>query len=391
MISRPGGFHGLDLHLSLRLLLLLLLAASLAGAPRVNAAETTGAEDDTTGVAGDEDGEEGEASEEAPADTAAAAAQATRRSGRRFSPNYSSGFEINRNTSTWSQGLSFNSWVGPVDFNSSTSVAIGKDNTLDRNRRQRTTNIGLTYNVPNGLRIGSAIAVTRNQTVDAGRTRNSQESERFNINASYARTLVTDLSSTFTASAGTSRNHQDDPLTSSRESIGPHAEAAANFALKRGADWSLRTAIRNSYLRSTEDRTGQTTRDNNLGGDLGFKVDFQVPGFDNWSLTAGRKLNRTQYPLVVGTNARQETNTNHNRDLSLNASATPWPDLNLSGGVSYRNNNVDRAIDTERSQQSIDRGADWKLTYQFPDSTRVEMRQQWSLPRLFTKPIPAIS
>jgi hypothetical protein len=391
MISRLRGLRGL--------VLLLLVALVLAGATGGNAADdppggeaegdSTLAEGDSAGTAGAGPGGDLEPGQ-TPADTTAEASQAARRSGRRFSPTYSSGYEVNRSTSNWSQGFTFNSWVGPVDFTTATSVAIGKDNSLDRDRWARTANIGIAYNVRNGPRIGSRIAVIRNQTVDAGVVRNSQDSDRFDINTSYARTLFSGIGGAFTAAAGTSRAHQDDPLTSSRRSNGPHADASATFTLKRGADWSLRTGVRNSHLKSTADQTGVSTSDNNFGGDLDFKVDFKVPGFDQWSVTAGNRLTRNQYPLVrtipvpgetdsTITLTLQETNATRNRDVSVNASATPLRRLNLAGSVSYRNNNINRDIDVERSQQSIDRDANWKLTYLFPDSTQTEFRQELTL------------
>lgn len=316
-----------------------------------------------------------EAEEEEPA-------SAARQSGRRFSPSYTSGYQVNRNIRTWTQGLTFGSWIGPVDISSGTTVSVTKDKTLNRDRRNRSTNLGLRYKFPNGFSVGSTVAAVRDQTDDGGRITSSNDSERFNVNGDYERELATDLTGVFRVAAGTSRDHREDPLTSNRESIGPHAEGSADFALKRVGDWSLHTSLRNSRLISTEDRTHKTTRDNNLGSDATMSWKFEVPGFDTWTLSAGRSLNRNQYPLPAGENTvRQETTSIRGGDVSLNTSASPWPRFNLSGSASYRNNNVDRDIDLQRSQESNDRAADWRINYQFPDSTSVEVRQGWAVAR----------
>jgi hypothetical protein len=242
----------------------------------------------------------------------------------------------------------------------------------------------------NGVKINSTLALTRNETVDAGVTDTSQETENLNVEATYQRTLMTDFDGDFRVAAGTSHDQRNDPLTSNRESFGPHVEASGNFTLKRLADWSIQSSVRSSYLESTESATDQTTQDKNLVGSLGMNVEFQTPYFDKWNLSVGTTINRNQYPFLVNEVqpdssvveiARQETNKNIGRDVSLSAEMSPRPRLNLSGQISYRKNDVNRDLDTERSQESIDHAAGGRLDYFFSDSTRVEARYDWAKAR----------
>ncbi len=366
-------------------LFLVLLLAALAGAPGI----TAGGEGGSSGGYGQEDSTRTNAdSLAANPDSAEVDEGAARRSGQRFSPTYTSGYQLNRNIRTWSQNFNVSSWAGPVDLGSATVISITKDNTLNRDRRNRNTNFTFGYKLPAGLKLGSTLGLIRDQTIDGDRVSSSQESERFNLTADYVHELVTGLTGTFRAAGGTSRDHRDDPLTSSRESTGPQVEGSAEFGLTSFGNWTLRTLFRNSRLNSTEDRTGLTTRDNNLTGEASMNWDFSVPGFNTWSLSIGRRMNRLQYPILVNqTNATQETNTNRASDVSLSTSTSPFKRLTLSGSTSYRNNNVDRDVDVERSQESIDRAANWKLEYQFGDSTAVELHQDWSIARsLFDDP-----
>ncbi len=143
--------------------------------------------------------------------------------------------------------------------------------------------------------------------------------------------------------------------------------------------------MRTSRLKSTESRTNTTTNDQNLSADISLNAGFTVRGFDPWKVTLGNRFNRTQYPFVqtdtTGTFALQETNDNLNRDVTLSTGMAPLRRLRLTGSVSYRNSDVNRVVDTQRSQQSIDRALRGTAAYQFTDSTRVDLRGEWSRAR----------
>jgi hypothetical protein len=352
--------------------------------------------------AGDEDGAAGLDGESAPPDSAAGdstrvgappdtALSAARRTGRRFAPNYSSKYDINRNTDNWTQTLNFATWSGPMDLTNVTTVSIGKDKTLDRDRRNNTNNFTLNYQFPRGVKATGTLGIIRNSTVDAGRTDTQQNSENVNASVSYARPFPGGLAATFRAGAGTTHDVWVDPLTSNRESLGPHAEASANFTAKRLADWSLNTSVRTSRLKSTESTTNTTTNDHNLSGNIALNATFSVRGFDPWRVTVGNNLQRTQYPfrqIILPTDSTaadtmfvQETNDNIGRDVTIATGMTPRPRLKLGGSVSYRNNDINREFDTERSQQSIDRALKGTLAYAFRDSTRVDFRGETSRAR----------
>ena len=55
--------------------------------------------------------------------------------------------------------------------------------------------------------------------------------------------------------------------------------------------------------------------------------------------------------------------------------------MNVSGTVDYRNNDISREIDTERSQQAIDHGANARLSYLVGDSTNTDIRGDWHVAR----------
>jgi hypothetical protein len=314
---------------------------------------------------------------------------AARRSGERFSPTYSSKYDINRTTDSWSQNFNFGSWAGPIDLTSVTSITLGRDRTLDRRSKNNSTNFTFGYRLGQELRVSSILGIIRNSTVDAGRTNTSQDTDAFGIEANYTRRLAYGLTGNFKAETGTTRDTRTDPLTSSRESTGPHAMGSAVFSAKRWADWTFTTLIRDSRLSSTESRTGETTSDHNRQTDLGLTATFKVPGFDNWQVSTGRHLNQLQYPFLVNesvgdtilTVARQETNLNLTRDISLNVSASPLRRMTISGTADYRNNDINREIDTERSQQSIDHGAGARIGYDFSDSTHTDLRGDWHVAR----------
>ena len=314
---------------------------------------------------------------------------AARRANERFSPTYSTKYDINRNTDSWSQNLSFGSWAGPIDLTSLTSVTLGQDRTLDRHSKNNTTTLTLGYKPERELTVQGVLGIIRNSTIDAGQTNTSQDTDSFGIEANYIRRLAYGLLGNFKAETGTTRDKRDDPLTSSRESTGPHATGSATFTAKRWADWTFNTLIRDSHLSSTESRSGETTSDHNRQTDFGLSATFKVPGFDNWQVSTGRHLNQLQYPFLVSeaagdtfvTVARQETNLNLTRDLSLAVSSSPMRRMTITGSADYRNNDVNREIDTERSQQAIDHGANARIGYQFPDSTFTDLRGDWHVAR----------
>lgn len=345
-------------------------------------------------LAGDEDGGSGDGGQTAPPDSAGsdstqvaalpdtAQISLARRSGRRFAPSYTSKYDINRNTDNWTQTLSFGTWSGGLDLSNTTTVSIGKDKTLDRDRRNNTSTFNLGYQFPKGFKTSGTIGIVRNSTVDAGRTDTQQNSENITATGQYVHEFPGGLAGTFRAGAGSSHDVWVDPLTSSRESFGPHADASANFTAKRFADWALNTSVRTSRLKSTESTTNTTTNDHNLAGAVSLNASFNVPGFEPWRLTLGNQLTRTQYPFRDASDTVdvfvQETNDNVSRDATLSTAMTPRPRLRLGGSVSYRNNDINREFDKERSQQSIDRGIKGTLAYQFSDSTRLDLRGDWS-------------
>ncbi len=120
-------------------------------------------------------------------------------------------------------------------------------------------------------------------------------------------------------------------------------------------------------------------------GDLGLSANFKLPGFQNIQVSTNRMRNQLQYPLleIVDTVqvVRQETNLNVTQDLSVSAVSAPIPRMTLNASANYRNNDINREIDLQQSQQAIDHGANARLTYQFVDSTRVEMRGDWTVGR----------
>jgi len=344
-------------------------------------------------LAGDEDGAAGLDGQSAPPDSAAgdstqvaalpdtAQISAARRTGRRFAPSYTSKYEINRNTDNWTQTFNIGTWTGGLDLSNVTTVSIGKDKTLDRDRRNNTSTFNLAYQFPKGFRAAGTIGIIRNSTVDAGRTDTQQNSENLNATGQYSRNFPGGLAGTFRVGAGSTHDVWVDPLTSSRESIGPHADASANITAKHLADWALNATFRTSRLKSTESTTNTTTDDHNLSGGVSLNATFKVRGFDPWALTLGNQITRTQYPFQLDGGVVQETNDNVNRDVTLSTGMLPRPRLKLTGAVSYRNNDINREFDTQRSQQSIDRAFRGTLAYQFSDSTRVDLRGESSRAR----------
>jgi hypothetical protein len=364
-----------------------LAALALRGQPAFGGEgdeEEAGAAGDTTGAA-------------APGDTTLAALpdtlaiSAARRAGERFSPSYTSKYNINRNTDSWSQTLNVGSWAGPVDVLNATSITIGRDRTLDRRTKNNSTAFTFGYSPSRELKITSALGVIRNSTIDAGRTSNtSQDTDSFEIESIYARRLAYGLSGNFRAEVGTSQDTRTDPLTSSRKSSGPHATGSAVFTAKRWADWSLSTLVRDSHLSSVEALTQTRTSDHNRQVDLGLTASFKVPGFDSWSINGGRRLNRIQYPFVeiitlapgvTDTLVQQETNLNLTRDVTLSVASQPIRKMTVTGGANYRNNDINRVLDTERSQQAIDHGANARMSYLLGDSTQTELRGDWNVAR----------
>jgi hypothetical protein len=320
-----------------------------------------------------------------PASADTFATGAARRAGNRFSPFYSSKYNINRNTSSWSQSFNFGSWAGPIDVNSTTSITIGKDTSLDRRNRNNTTGLTLAYAPGRDLHLTSAVNITRSSTVDAGRTNTSQDSEVLGLDATYKRLLGYGVLGDFRMEAGTSRDKRTDPLTSNRESRGPHAGGAAVFTAQRWANWTLRSSLKRSSLTSTELQTAQATSDHNLFGDLGLSANFRLPGLENVQVSTNRTRNQVQYPLLETVDSvqvvQQETNLNVTQDLTVSAVSSPLPRMTLNASANYRNNDIDRELDLQQSQQAIDHGANARMTYQFPDSTRVEMRGDWNVGR----------
>ena len=310
---------------------------------------------------------------------------AARRSGQRFNPYYGSKYNINRNTSSWSQTFTFGSWAGPVDVSSTTAITIGKDTSLDRRNRNNITDFTFAYTPGNDLRLTSLLNITRNSIVDAGRTSSGQDSETFGIDGSYRRPIGYGVLGNFRVEAGTSRNKQINPLTSNRESTGPHAGGSATFTAQRWANWTLRSALRRSRLTSTELQTSQSTSDHNMLGDLGLTASFKLPGFQNISVTTNRLRNQVQYPLLQMEDTlevvRQETNLNITQDLTVSAVSIPMPRMTLNATANYRSNDINRELDLQQSQQAIDHGANARMSYQFTDSTRVEMRGDWNVGR----------
>jgi hypothetical protein len=328
-----------------------------------------------------------------PASADTFATGAARRAGQRFSPLYGSKYNINRNTSSWAQTFNFGSWAGPIDVTSATSITIGKDTSLDRRSHNNTTDFTLTYGPGRDLRLTSILNVMRSSIVDAGRTSSGQDSETFGVNGTYRKPLGYGVLGDFRAEASTTRNKQINPLTSNRESTGPQAGASATFTAERWANWVLRTGLRQSSLTSTELQTGQSTSDDNLFNDLGLSANFRLPGFQNIQVSTNRMRNQIQYPLLRTAIVEvdegldtlevvlQETNLNVTQDLTVTAVSQPLPRMTLNASANYRNNDINREFDLQQSQQAIDHGANARMTYQFVDSTRVEMRGDWNVGR----------
>ncbi len=219
------------------LLLLAIVLAAVSGAltdPVWAGDEGAEGGDLGGGFGAEPDSAQADSTQAAPPDTAAVGA--ARRSGRRFAPNYQTKYDINRNTNNWSQNLSFGTWAGGLDLTNTTTVTVGKDKTLDRDRRNNSSSFNLSYEFPNGFKMTGILGIIRNSTVDAGRTDTRQDSENATIGAQYSRPLVGGIASTFRFGAGSTHDVRVDPLTSSRESFGPHADASANFTVKRLAD-----------------------------------------------------------------------------------------------------------------------------------------------------------
>jgi hypothetical protein len=319
---------------------------------------------------------------------------AARRAGTRFNPYYGSVYNINRNTSNWEQSFNFGSWAGPVDLSSTTTIGIGKDTSLDRRSHNNRTGFTFAYSPARDFRLNSALNITRSSIVDAGRTSSGQDSETFGFDGNYRKLLPFGVFGNFTVEAGTSRDKRTDPLTSNRLSTGPRGGGSAVFTAQRWANWTVRTRLNRSRFTSTELETNESTSDHNRLGDLGITASFKLPGFQNIQVTSGRMRNQVQYPLLeteiidLGGGeldtvqvVNQETNLNVTEDLSVTTVSAPIPRMTLNAGINYRSNDIDRVIDLQQSQQAIDHGANARMTYQFTDSTRVEMRGDWGVGR----------
>ncbi len=307
-----------------------------------------------------------------------------------FHPNYSSKYDVNRRTNTWTQTFSLNTTINKTRINNSTSVAIGEDTSLDRDQRTRSSTTTLAYDYSENLAVSGTLGLTRNLTDDP-RTRSSVQSDRLSAKLDYIRDLLPGLKGTFATNGGTTRDKREDPLTSDRESDGPYAEGSANFAFtESGWNWTLDSRYRRSSLTSRELNTGTSTSDRNVNADLGLSFSCPVPGLTSFKLNANRNLTRTQQPFTRTvadpsgqpiSQTEQETAHQLNRGFSVDAAAEPLARFNLSANYNFRNNGVERAIDLERSQESLDRAFSGNLRYIFADSTKITTRVDWGVAR----------
>jgi hypothetical protein len=289
-----------------------------------------------------------------------------------FHPNYTTKYDINRETQTWSQTLTFQLKVQDVDLNSSTTISIGKDTSLDRDQRNNQTTLSLGYNFNPDLTLSGQMGITRNLTEDS-RSRSVLDSDRFTGKLQYRRVLPAAVNGVFAVDFGTQQDTRESSLLGQgRESTGPFGQVTADFDFTGAfVNWTTQTRYRNSQQRSVELETGTVTNDRNRDADLGMTFNLTVPGLDTFALTLQRNESKAQQPFLQGGLASQDNIRNINRGFTVDAGVSPWSALELKVNAGFRNNDVNREIDTQRSQESIDSSFNGDLAWVLPDSSRL--------------------
>ncbi len=287
---------------------------------------------------------------------------------------YQTNYDVNRTVQSWTQTFNTPYSIGNLRINSNVSYGYSTDSNNERKTVNRIARTSFNYLPLEGLKLGLALDVTRNNMeTPTADTRSKTDREKIQLTGEYSFSPLDEWTMNVSAKTG-GVDELLENRTVGRQGRGRSSSAdfRSNYKPWEFMTWGLDLGTDVTSLDSEDSKTGLKTKDKNTGESYRTSFDFRPGNVWGASLGLRRLESQFQYPKEE----EQETKTGLSNAGDVSFWIKPLDKMNLNLSASVERKTIDFAVERVRSTLTEVESFNGDFSYEL-FGVRMETRMSW--------------